>query len=239
MGFFKSLLKTFSTAKYRRNPDGSTLSIQERTALNVGAINAEQTMSFCDTLTTGNERDSLREKLNDYYGISDRNSAIELLHWLIETGHSLAFFLIKDHVASAGAKPIDTEELDEDALESLKSFVENLQACMDSLKKTGWITDAQSIAQMDIRAWDLGRAVLVTRAAYDCGYLSEEEAWNIIMPIYENVREHYESWHQLAASYMVGRAMWGGDDFMFTGLSNIAEGLLTDEQSPWVELALK
>jgi hypothetical protein len=239
MGFFKTLLKSFSSDQYRRNPAGTALSPLERTALSIGAINAEQTMSFCDTLSTGIDPEELKEKLNDYFGVSDRDSCIDLLHWLVETGHGSFFLLLKDHAASGGAVPLDAEGLPEEAAEKVREYAKNLNDTAKILKEDGWIEGPETFAKMDIRAWDFGRAVMVARSAFDCGYLSEEEAWSLIMALHENAVKNFADWRQFAASYMVGRAMWGGDDMMLSGLSLIAQDLLKDEGSPWVELPLK
>ncbi len=239
MGFFKNLLKTFSSEKYRRHPDGSTLTPQRFAAINVGAVNGEQTMSYCDSLSTGNDVEKLRDNLKDYYGITDHASAEETLRWLLEGGHTRPYFLIREHAAGVSSEPLDLSSLPPEARETLEEYLKNLQETAKELTDDGWISSVADYATIDISAWDYGRAVIVTRSSFDCGYLSEDEAWSVIDTVYEAAKNDFADWRALAQSYIVGRAMWGGDSMMLTGLSNIAANLLTEEGSPWKDVPLK
>lgn len=44
MSFFSKLLKIISHKKYQKNPLGKKLSPLQQSVLNIGAVNAEQTM---------------------------------------------------------------------------------------------------------------------------------------------------------------------------------------------------
>ena len=44
MSFFSKLLKVISHKKYQKNPLGKKLSPLQQSVLNIGAVNAEQTM---------------------------------------------------------------------------------------------------------------------------------------------------------------------------------------------------
>lgn len=54
--FFSKLLKVISHKKYQKNPLGKKLSPLQQSVLNIGAVNAEQTMYYCDSLETGSEK---------------------------------------------------------------------------------------------------------------------------------------------------------------------------------------
>ena len=79
MNLFGMLSKLFDSEQYRKNPVPQNLSPERFAAINIGAINAEQTEYFCDSLTTGADVDEIKENLSDYYDISDRDSALETL----------------------------------------------------------------------------------------------------------------------------------------------------------------
>ena len=239
MGFFKNLLKTFSSEKYRRHPEGSALTPEQFSAINVGAINAEQTMSLCDALTTGNDVEKLKEQLRDYYGIEDAESAMATVKWFIGGGHRIAYDFIREHVASDGAVALDLSEVDESMHETVNEYVKNLNETTEYLIHEGWITNKADLNTLGIEGWDLGRCVLVVRSAYDCGYISEEDAWQVIKVAHDFARTVFPDWHALAKSYVVGRAMWGGDDLMLRGINNMAKGLLEDEGSPWKAVPLQ
>lgn len=43
---------------------------------------------------------------------------------------------------------------------------------------------------------------------------------------------------EFAQGYIVGRAMWNGNDGSLYGIISIAQGLLNDENSPWIKYPL-
>ena len=61
--FLRTAKRIVSTKKYPANPKGSSLSLEQRRALGVGAIGAEQQGFFVDTLETGANAGDLRGKL--------------------------------------------------------------------------------------------------------------------------------------------------------------------------------
>ena len=79
MSFFSKLLKVISHKKYQKNPLGKKLSPLQQSVLNIGAVNAEQTMFYCDSLETGSEKEEIRNNLAAYYDIIDEESALHTL----------------------------------------------------------------------------------------------------------------------------------------------------------------
>ena len=68
MSFFSRLLKVISHKKYQKNPLGKKLSPLQQSVLNIGAVNAEQTMFYCDSLETGSEKEEIKNNLaSDVY----------------------------------------------------------------------------------------------------------------------------------------------------------------------------
>ena len=59
-----------------------------------------------------------------------------------------------------------------------------------------------------IRAWDLGRNISLCRWGYNVGYLSEEEAWEIIFHYARIVQSMYNSWEEYGYDYFMGRLFW-------------------------------
>lgn len=109
MSFFSKLLKVISHKKYQKNPLGKKLSPLQQSVLNIGAVNAEQTMFYCDSLETGSEKEEIRNNLAAYYDIIDEESALHTLEWLLERGHRVYFDAIK--LFSAGISPSITDEI--------------------------------------------------------------------------------------------------------------------------------
>jgi tetratricopeptide (TPR) repeat protein len=90
-----------------------------------------------------------------------------------------------------------------------------------------------------ILAWDLGRYICLCRWGYKVGYISEDEAYQLIMPVAAQMQSTYGSWKQMGDEYLVGRKFWNEevwreDESRFDEISNY---LLNCKTSPWVNLA--
>jgi len=82
-------------------------------------------------------------------------------------------------------------------------------------------------------AWDYCRLVWVAGTSYVAGYLTEEEAWQKIMPAARTIQGSYSSWREMGEDYLRGREIWnhGRDprlDYIFQLLTNP-----DDPNSPW------
>lgn len=239
MSFFRKAKKVLSSKKYRENPNPENLSQERMAALNIGAINSEQTCYYCDSLTTGEKVYEIKGNLENFYDITDHDSAVETLEWLFNRGHRIYFDAIKTMYSGTG-EGIDYSKFTEEEQANFMEYFMNMQGVLPFLVETGYFSgNVFDIAKMSIIAWDMGRLVMVTRSCYDCGYISEEEAWNYIENAYKACKEVYADWNEFAKGYVFGRAMWSGDAQFLAGIMSIAEGLLADEQSPWKKVSLK
>lgn len=63
-------------------------------------------------------------------------------------------------------------------------------------------------AALPITAWDFGRYINLCRWGYVCGWLTEQEAWDRIIPAARLLQASYASWDDYAADYLVGRNFW-------------------------------
>ena len=237
MGFIRKMQKVLSNKQYRENPTPENLSNERLAALNVGAINSEQTCYYCDSLTTGDNEQEIKGNLDNFYDITDHESAIETLNWLYERGHRVFFDTMKQLYSGTG-EGIDYSMLDEDEQMSFMEYFMNLQSALPVLAENGYFSDVSEIAKISITAWDMGRLVMVTRSCYDCSYINEEEAWAYIENAHKVCKEEYPDWNEFAKGYIFGRAMWSGNSEYLTGIMSIAEGLLSDEESPWKKAKL-
>lgn len=59
-----------------------------------------------------------------------------------------------------------------------------------------------------IYAWYLGRNVSLCRWGFECGYLSESEAWDKIMRYARKTQGLYASWKEYGIDYYMGRLYW-------------------------------
>jgi hypothetical protein len=63
-------------------------------------------------------------------------------------------------------------------------------------------------ATLPITAWDFGRYINVCRWGVICGWISEQEAWDRIIPAARLLQASYTSWDDYAADYLLGRNFW-------------------------------
>lgn len=240
MNIFKMFSKLVNNKCYRKNPVSQNLTAEQFAAINIGAINAEQTEYFCDSLSTGASVADIKKNLSNYYDIVDRETALETLEWLFISGHRVYFDVIKGVVSGREIQLYSNEnELDADDIARIKVYISNLQESLDKLIGYDFVKMKQplDLYQQSIVAWDMGRLVLVTRCCFDAGYISDEEAWQYIFHARRLSQEHYTSWEDFACGYVIGRAMWSGNTLSLTGILDIARGLLQDDESPWKQCA--
>lgn len=237
MSFFSKLLKVMRHKKYQKNPLGKKLSPLQQSVLNIGAVNAEQTMFYCDSLETGSEKEEIRNSLAAYYDIIDEESALHTLEWLLERGHRVYFDAIK--LFSAGISPSITDEiLTPDERLDTPRYMKNVKEMIESLTEKGYISSQADLRNQSILAWDMGRLVLIARCCFECGYITEEKAWCYMEEAHKKCCAVYSDWKEFAAGYVIGRCMWGGMKQMPGGIMGIAEGLLRDPESPWQKVQL-
>lgn len=239
LGKVKTVL---SSKQFKRNPEVVPLGTIRQIALNVGAINGEQIMSYVDSLTTGLDKATLRDNVFDSYGIKSKDTAIKELGWLLNEGHRGYFEILKRDFSSAMPKPPEDGEIDWmeiiDATR-LPEYKSNLKDSIEPLVNGKYIRKPKDLASMSILAWDMGRLITVARICYDCGYITEEEAWELIEEAYALCKDRYSDWKELASGYVTGRCMWSGFTTMAAGVMGLTHDLLTHQDSPWKKSPLQ
>ncbi len=116
----------------------------------------------------------------------------------------------------------------------------NLAQTISLLQEKGFIgTELSELEQVDITAWDMGRMVNVARYCCDLGYISESEAWEYIYFAEKESALRYSDWSEFARAYVIGRAVWGGENNnLYVTIDNVKK-LKQDPKSPWVLASLK
>ncbi|WP_213816615.1 DUF1266 domain-containing protein [Glaciihabitans sp. dw_435] len=71
----------------------------------------------------------------------------------------------------------------------------------------GKITRDQLGSSTSILAWDLERAAFVARLAFNAGYLSEAEAWEVLARVQAVARANYSEWLAYLISFISGRSI--------------------------------
>ena len=234
----KRIIKCFKNVKYIYNDNAPILSKVQYAALNVGAITSEQNGYFYNSIETEPDKEDVVARLKDYYGVINSDSAIEILEWLLHRGHSVYFEAIRP-IISNSSNEFNVDVLLESELDrSLTTYISHIKESLEIIVDHQIIKGASEFKIISIRAWDLGRLVLVARCCCDANYITEEQAWHYIMSAYDLAKEIYINWEEFAKGYIVGRCLWGGNDGALFGIISITRGLLKDDNSPWMKYPL-
>lgn len=241
MGFFSKLAHVLSSKKFKANKVNEITLQRDFVALNIGAINAEQTGCYCNSLETGLNLKDAKQTILRSYDIFDSKSAIEELNYFINFGQRQYYDTVKEY-CSDNSKIITEDDIsiyDDEQKPRIFRTIKNLNETIGSLCQTEFISRKTDFEKISILAWDMGRLVHTARVCSDLGYITQEQAWEFIHYAYNSCAEEYNNWQELATGYVVGRASHFGDSMGFLGITNIAKSLLNDEGSPWIKYPFK
>lgn len=230
------------------NPS-STLSTEEYKKISIGAIYSEMQEAYINSLSTGLDDEMIRMITQDWWGIYNRETALETLNYLKDKGFNYYFpsvykaFLsgstreqekiLLEGLTPQGRLTEKEKEVYKEDLQKALSQVSNLQNSYNELKEEEIINSKEDIQFYGVLGWDYGRLSYLSRICFDANYLTEKEAWNYIDEAYFAAQEHFTSWDDFAKSYVIGRAAWSGVEEM----GSIAHNLLNNPESPWVKIS--
>lgn len=206
------------------------LSAEKQWALATSAILTERNGERHDILggidRTEQSIDAIKTRLRDWWSIDSRDSLLTTLKWLEEGGHRRDF----ERLAAAIGSMSREEYLD---------LLRKSRHDEDASDRLGLVSDyAAKLGPKGLLGWDYGRYVSLCRWGYVAGYATEEEAWDLILPAARKLRQTFDSWADLGANYLVGRAFWSPGLMRRDGqlYRNAYQTLLSSPQSPWVLL---
>lgn len=214
----------------------STLNDEQCKKIAVGAMYASQQGAYQNSIETG-IRDMLPKILGEWWGIENTTEAKEELDYLCQKGFRYYFpfvwqaFLLDDRKAQD--EVFQQNMTSQEDYNKIISQFQNLQETYDELTEYKVITTKEDLKHYGVVGWDAGRICFLARSCCEMGYITEAEAWRYIDAAYELARSGYESWKDLAMSYIIGRSLWGGKSAYNSTMKNTADELLTNEKSPW------
>lgn len=230
------IIRSFQGIRLKSN---SKLSEEQYKKLSIGSLYAYQQGGYLNTLTL-DIKDRLPTLLGKWWGISSARDAEETLEYLCGKGYDYYFpyvykaFLLNDEQEQDDVfqQNMTNQEDYDKAVEQLK----NLKETYEELIETGTIASKEDLARYGALGWDAGRLNFMARACYDANYISEAQAWEYIDKAYEMAHSRFTSWHDMAMSYVIGRALWGGTGHFNSGMKHSADDLLSQPNSPWVQM---
>ena len=134
--------------------------------------------------------ESIRSTIESWWNVTDRESTLEIVKWLLEEGHHAEADKALDKVRKRGIENISQEERDDE-----ESKMGDVCLIAESMDENGWCPGGQMPGS--VIAWDLVRLVNLGRWAYLCGYVNEDEMWQIMQVAADTALEHFSSWEHL------------------------------------------
>jgi len=203
-----------------------------RWALACTAFLFSQNHQGCSSLAgaelTETFRNRQREKLlPDSWHVTDRKTLLAQLKQLVHHGHNTRWQGMR--------KVADSDQL-------LLAFKRDWNNAQDYDKAVELVKEhGTQFGERGILAWDYCRYICLCRWGYQAGYLSESEAWQLMMPMAKRLQELYTSWEAMANEYLIGRDFWwhGKSLREAPNLLLIKQRLLKDPDSPWMQLPWK
>lgn len=166
-----------------------------------------------------------RKSLSEWWGIENRQDLLSTIKLTLNGCHNPRWLEIRRAIQNG-------EDLSK--YKSRWTEQKEFDTAISLVKAHG-----EEYGDRGILAWDLARSIALCRWGYLCGYITEAEAWQLMMPAALMMQKNYKSWDQMSAEYLVGRQFWS-DSIYREGefkLLRIRHRLLHDPASPWVKLA--
>ncbi len=164
-----------------------------------------------------------KQLLSDWWSVDTKDELLDTLNWLQFEGHRADFDELGRQVSA----------MNEMQFESTKAAVlidEQQTHRLDVVRK-----NYRLLGNKGILAWDLVRYIALCRWGYLAGYLSDVEAWDLIMPAARRLQQTFSSWRDLQENYLIGRDFWSVQQTQKTGdgFRAIYEHFIQDSNSPW------
>lgn len=136
--------------------------------------------------------------LADSWGVNSRDDLIATVGAMTDNGHTAEFAEAYSIVSS----------LSEKELQELVESSDEMSAYMWPLTKQ--LGDKWGDKQ--IKAWDWFRMMHIAGWGYIAGYLEKEDAYDLMTPVIERLRNTFSSWEEANDNYMDGFVWWNRTD---------------------------
>lgn len=217
----------------------TTLTKQQQWAVACGADLAFANDQYLNDVTTGMDKALCRRLLSEWWDIDSQEELLETIEWLKEEGHRLQYDTICQALHTVSVKEskeflrsyaVSSEQDEEIVIGRLR----NTRDALELFRSEQLIGETE---QPDTLIWDYARIINLCRGGYDAGYITYEQALDIILSCVPAIKSTYTSWRNLSVSYQFARCVWNGvDEDSFEELRDGMHTLLTHEKSPWVVL---
>jgi hypothetical protein len=172
-------------------------------------------------LTEADKADK-RRILSEGWGVNSREEFFKTLEWIDRGGHRVLFeetARLLSHLSQRGYQMLLRKADTPEVQSKLRIVRQNYK----------------QLRSKSLYGWDYSRAICLCRWAYVAGFISEQEAWERIMPMAWLLQEKFVSWEDLGRNYLIGRQFWSYEETQKVGweFDDAVQRLLDMKSSPW------
>jgi hypothetical protein len=175
---------------------------------------------------------TMDQVLRDAWGIGSRAQLLSSLAWVYTEGHRAVF---QPELRVWSALPAGEAGRLERAL--TRSASGSRDAAEELWRFHRARADDRRIREVDFLAWDLVRFGMLTRAGVTLGYLTEEEGWDALAMLTDDLHGAYRGWEDLGEQFRLARWYWhgvGGEDEAETDAHDRSrQAALLGPDGPW------
>ena len=187
---------------------------------------SHDTLNF-DKINENNRKMYIEMLVRDW-GINNREELIETMNHMEVDGHAAALEKVKQIIR-------ETKDY---------SIFNMLNTYQLSIKQYNYfkfvLSNWNLFSSRSIIVWDYGRNISLCRWGYDCGYLTEDEAWEKIMYYAKKIQQMYKSWEDYGFDYYMGRVFWAsgfGEEINYLIKTDKIYRELISENGYWKKLS--
>ena len=180
------------------------------------------------------DRPYLLASLESSWGITDRQSALDTLYWLVSSGHAQGFQADIQAMALYGWLELSEEEMRQSILDLADGETlaeEDVAVLADYFIQEREVYE--TCGENGIDAWDYCRFMQIAGDSYYAGFLALEEMLTLQLEGSLAIQQQFHSWEEMNQSYLQGYTFWVQDSYGATKRRWAYEGLLKAEDCPW------
>lgn len=150
-------------------------------------------------------RDQLANMLETSWGVTDRTSALACVERLMNKGHHSKYLTYEKQLKR-------WEALDKTEWECKEILWEHNIEEEEFNKYVAAYRIHNTYPENNILAWDYCRAIQMMGFYYVMDYVTLEECMDTSLRIAKELQTQYDSWEDMAGSYLLGYEFWKGED---------------------------
>jgi hypothetical protein len=165
-----------------------------------------------------------KQGLANSWGIGSRKDLLDMLVWIDEGGHRKHWEEMATYISGLSGSELSDFVAKASTNAELKHEIEMVQQY------------APTFGKKSLLGWDYARYISLCRLGYLCGYITEKEAWDHIMPVAAMLQKTFTSWTDLGQNYLIGREFWSYQQTLSNGgiIREDYQWLTTSSSSPWM-----